>query len=282
MAACRGRFYFDGQAFRSAVLFGEEAFSSGRSFYEVMRVMGGACIFMEDHILRLQQSAGLSGLSFPFDPQWIYDTIRTLISRNRLLNGNIKLVLNFNGNNQAALYACLVPYSYPGPSLYRKGIDTALFSVVRGDPNVKRIIPAVQQPLREFISRKKIYEALLVDANGNITEGSRSNVFFIRGETLYTAPGKMVLKGITREKVIELCKTLNYKVIETPVSINTLNKMDSAFLTGTSPMILPIRTIGLITFMPVNQVMDRLRNAYAGRIEDYISAALKSTFQSGM
>jgi branched-chain amino acid aminotransferase len=280
MAACRGRFYYDGQSFRSAVLFGEEVFDSGISIYEVMRVMGGVCVFMEDHVLRLKQSAGLSRLTIPFDIQWIYNIVRTLITRNRLLNGNIKLVLNFS-NNQAVLYAYLVPYSYPGPSLYRKGIDTALYSVVRSDPNVKRIVPAIQQTLREFISAKKIYEALLVDANGKITEGSRSNVFFIRGETLYTAPGNMVLKGITREKILALCKELNYKIIETPVSTDSLDKMDSAFLTGTSPRILPIRTVGTRTFMPDNRVMQHLRNAYDKLVKGYISAVLQHTRQSG-
>jgi branched-chain amino acid aminotransferase len=280
MAACRGRFYFDGQAFRSVVLFGEEAFEAGISFYEVLRVKGGVCLFMEDHVWRLQQSAGLSKLALPFDIQWIYNIIRTLITRNRLLNGNIKLVLNFS-NNQAVLFAYLVPYSYPGPSLYRKGIDTALYNVVRSDPNVKRIVPAIQQTLREFISSKKIYEALLVDANGKITEGSRSNVFFIRGETLYTAPGNMVLKGITREKITDLCKALNYKLIETAVSTDNLYKMDSAFLTGTSPMVLPIRTVGHIAFIPDNRVMQSLRNAYDKLINRYISTVLQHTRQSG-
>jgi branched-chain amino acid aminotransferase len=279
MTACRGRFYFDGQAFRSAVLFDEAAFDQGISFYEVMRVMGGVCVFMEDHVLRLKQSADLSRMLLPVDLQWIYTIIRTLISRNRLLNGNIKLVLNFS-NNKAVLFAYLVPYSYPGPSLYRNGIATALYRVVRSNPNVKRIVPDVQQTLHKFIAEKRIYEALLVDANGNITEGSRSNVFFVRGETLYTAPGNMVLKGITREKITALCKTLNYSVIETPVSTDTLFKMDSAFLTGTSPMVLPIRTVGRIAFLPDNRVMHSLRNAYENLVKGYISTVLKNTVQS--
>jgi branched-chain amino acid aminotransferase len=272
MAVCKGRFYFDGRLFRSTALFGEEVFASGVSFYEVLRVMRGICLFMEDHLLRLRQSASLSGPPFPFDPHFAGHTIRQLIAKNRLKQGNIKLVLHFSDAGKASLYAFVISHSYPGPRAYKEGIVTDLYAAVRRDPNVKRIVPDLQLRLKAFISRKRIYEALLVDENGFITEGSRSNVFFIQGDIIYTAPGEMVLKGITREKVIEICKTLNHKVIEKPVSINNLSQMNSAFLTGTSPMVLPVRQIGRVSFPPSGRVIDRLRNTYNALIEDYLSS----------
>ncbi len=76
-----------------------------------------------------------------------------------------------------------------------------MFKIVRNNPNIKQYNHVYQQQVREFILKTNIYEALLRDDMNCITEGSKSNVFFIRKECVMTAPGEKVLKGITREKV---------------------------------------------------------------------------------
>ena len=104
-----------------------------------------------------------------------------------------------------------------------------------------------------------------------ITEGSKSNVFFIRKECVMTAPGDKVLKGITREKVISFCNKLNYKLIECPISIDTLPSMEAVFLTGTSPKILPVNRIDQITYSTGHPMMKNLMAAYDDLIQEDIS-----------
>ncbi len=103
---------------------------------------------------------------------------------------------------------------------------------------------------------------MLRDEKNCITEGSKSNVFFIANERVMTAPGDQVLKGITREKVFLLCNKLNYKIIECPISIDTLYSMEAVFLTGTSPRILPVNRIDEISYSTGHPMMRNLMKAY--------------------
>jgi len=103
-----------------------------------------------------------------------------------------------------------------------------------------------------------------------VSEGSRSNVFFIRHDLIRTPPGDQVLKGITRNKVIQLCRKLNIKLIEDPISIDELNKFEAVFLTGTSPKVLPVRRIGSMIYNPDHQLTRLLAVAYDELAADYI------------
>lgn len=120
----------------------------------------------------------------------------------------------------------------------------------------------MRQRISEFIRAENLYDALLVGEDETITEGSKTNVFFVKKATLYTAPGDMVLKGITRQKVFDLCKQLNYKIIERSISIITLHKYEAAFFSGTSPKILPIRRIANIQYDVTHPVVKTLMTAY--------------------
>jgi branched-chain amino acid aminotransferase len=190
--------------------------------------------------------------------------------KNGLFNGNIKLTAHFPEITKPGLYTFFIPHYYPPVSFYQQGIDTDHFQAVRVNPNVKQLFPEMRERLAAFISSHSLYEALLVNADGCVTEGSKSNVFFIRGDSVFTPPGDQVLKGITRNKVIELCNQLNIKLIEKSISTEELRSMDAAFLTGTSPKVLPIRQIGNIPFRVPHPVMSSLMKAYENLVAGYI------------
>jgi branched-chain amino acid aminotransferase len=221
--------------------------NNGLVLYEVIRVVDHTCLFLEDHLDRLGVSVALSGRHYALDHFRIRKAMAGLMEWNGLSFGNMNLTLHFPAAGKPCLYAFCVPHSYPTPDMYAAGVETGLFQASRSDPNIKRILPEVREKTLRHIAEKNLYEVLLVRDN-EITEGSRSNVFFITGDALMTPPGDRVLKGITRQKVIELCNTLNIKILEIPVSIDRLGKMDAAFLTGTSPKVLPIRKIGGVRY----------------------------------
>ena len=115
---------------------------------------------------------------------------------------------------------------------------------------------------------KKAFEALLVDSNGYIPEGSRSNIFFIKGDTVYTAPKGDVLLGITREYILKTCKELNIRVIEENIHICDLAKLDGAFMSGTSVNVLPIASIDDIKLNSVdNEIIRAVNNGYMDGME---------------
>jgi branched-chain amino acid aminotransferase len=271
MSDYSGSYYSENTSFKKISSLSASTFETGSCYYEVLRVMNGNCLFIEDHLNRLQTSVSLSGSKYTFQIQEVSAIIKELIRKNKLINGNIRLVMQEREGHPPVLYTYCIPHSYPSGDLYERGVPTAIFKIVRNDPNIKRYNHNYQQQVRDFIQNRNIYEALLQDDMNCITEGSKSNVFFIRNECVLTAPGEKVLKGITREKVILLCSKLNYKLIECPISIDTLTSMQAVFLSGTSPKILPVNRIDQIAYSTGHAMVKNLMAAYDDLIQEDIS-----------
>jgi branched-chain amino acid aminotransferase len=270
-----GSYYSEDSSFKKISSLSVAAFEKGDCYYEVLRVMNGNCLFIGDHLNRLRTSVSLSGLKYTFSHETVSAIIRELIHKNDLVNGNIRLVLQAQEGRAPVLYTYCIPFSYPHREQYEKGVPTALFKVIRQNPNIKQYNHVYQQQVRDFILKNNIYEALLQDDMNCITEGSKSNVFFIRNECVLTAPGEKVLKGITREKVFLLCSNLNYKLIECSISTDTLSSMEAVFLTGTSPKILPVNRIDQIAYSTGHAMMKNLMAAYDDLITEDISISRK-------
>jgi branched-chain amino acid aminotransferase len=277
MAECMGKYFSEGIDFKDINCFDEVIIQTGSSFYEVIRVIDGVCLFFNEHIRRLNDSVRLSGLRFSTGSDILHTIVKELLYRNNLQSGNIKIVIHFAKDRSPVIFTYVIQHVYPTPGMYVKGIYTDFYNIVRKNPNVKRLTPAIQKKLGEFITQKGIYEALLIDEKGFITEGSKSNLFFIINNTLYTAPDENVLKGITRDKIFELCKQLNYNIITKSVSIKNLNNIEAAFITGTSPGVLPIRKISQLLLKVNNPLMLTLKKEYNAMIRHYIDRYRKAT-----
>ena len=104
-----------------------------------------------------------------------------------------------------------------------------------------------------------------------ITEGSRSNVFFVNGNKFYTAPASKVLVGVTRTKVIECIDELDFTVIEEAVLASQTGMFDAVFLTGTSPKVLPVNSIDSIHFEVKNIFVEQLMAKYNSMIDTYLN-----------
>jgi branched-chain amino acid aminotransferase len=266
-------YYSEGKLFKKTASLPEEIWESGKCFYEVFRVINRIPVFLDDHLARLNESVRLSGYSIESGTNEIKAVIGELIRLNHLEVGNIRLVYRIREPDPPVLFSCCIPYSYPDTRQYRLGIPITIYRRVRHHPNIKQYDSLYHQQISEFMTRGNYFEVLLADLQDHITEGSKSNVFLIRHDRLYTAPGKDVLKGITREKVINLCNELNYSVIEKSISIDSLSTMEAVFLTGTSPKILPVNRIDNRSFGVDHPMMRKLMEAYDGLIrrdlEDY-------------
>jgi branched-chain amino acid aminotransferase len=103
---------------------------------------------------------------------------------------------------------------------------------------------------------------LLVDRNGQITEGSRSNVFFIKDGEVFTAPADKVLLGVTRSKIIEIIKGMGVRLHEEAVSAGDIGSFDAAFISGTSPKVLPIASTGSTEFDVNDPILRKVMEKY--------------------
>ena len=239
--------------------------------YEVIRVVDGILLFLEDHLKRLDESVIKSNHSYNIDYEYLKEILLKLQVNNAITTGNVKLLISFHPDEikVPTFLAYQIFHRYPDEKQYRIGIKTSLFAMERENPNIKYSNASLQEKFRREILNQRVYEVLLVDHDGYITEGSKSNLFLIREGFLITPPAKRVLKGITRQKVITICKRLKYDLIEDNISVNKLPLFEAAFITGTSPKVLPVASIDTLTYNSNHPMISDIRVQYDALIEAY-------------
>ncbi len=240
-----------------------------RTIYEVFRIEDGIALFLEDHLQRLFHGLSSFHISHSLKMEELQSDIYTLIDKNNLHNCNIKISCFCDQNSLDTYIAHFIPSRYPSKSMYQNGIKTILHQGVRKNPGIKIANTIVRKEANKDIEDMHVFEALLVNKEGSITEGSRSNVFFIKNNTIYSAPKKLVLPGIMRSMVINLILKNNIPFEEKCVQSSDLDQFDSAFITGTSPRILPIKTIEDTNFNPQHPLLKDLMDKLDSYIREY-------------
>lgn len=244
--------------------------SSGNEggIYEVLRVVDGIPLFLEDHLERFFHSAQLAGINIGYSDTQIGDFLKILIAKNKVESGNILISCKIN------LEAFFISHVYPSDKMYSEGINCGILKAERENPNAKVLHTTVRNRADQIISEKGFYEVLLIDHLGKVTEGSRSNVFFVKGNEIVTPPSNRVLGGITRQKTMQLAADLNIQLVEKEVSFSELQLYDAVFITGTSPKILPVVKIDAFKFNPQNKIVGQLIKSYNELIEMYVKKSV--------
>ena len=269
MNECYGKKFILNGDLQPAELFDNSLVYEGDSIYEVIRMIKGSPVFFRDHMERLATSVKLQHQALLADVPALRKAIISLTRSDKKKETNLKIVFNYNNGSDNYLVYFIEPI-YPSEEQYKKGVKGILFSAERKDPVSK----VINHKLRSFIYQKLIleggYEALLVNGNNLITEGSRSNLFFLKGETLVTAPDNVILNGITRKHILDICRENQIKVKLYCVKVKDISEYDAIFMTGTSPMLLPFYCIDDKVFNVKFPLMERLRQLYMVKAEESI------------
>lgn len=267
---CINNYYIKNGDVKETHEFKYESFNNGISIYEVIRIIDETPLFFEDHIKRLINSFKISNMNMWIDEKKIKDEIIRLNKINNVTFGNIKLIFNFN-NEKKDYFIFFIKHNYPKDIEYDNGVKTITYIGERKTPNAKIIDNNFRSKVNEEIRKASAYEAMLVDRSGNITEGSKSNLFFIKGNEIITSKVKDVLPGVTRKEIINLCSRINIHVVERDVSKDELKDFDAAFISGTSPKVLPIRSVdNVIMYSIRNNVLINIKNEFDKMINTYI------------
>ncbi len=261
MNECSQHKYIHNNTLKNSKEFRDDFFNEGLSLYEVVRILNSKPIFLQEHLDRLEKSAKKMEQIIWLSPTELTKKIELVIQENNLKEGNIKIVFNINETDRN-FYCYFIKHSYPDKQKYLEGVHTTTYSAERSTPNVKAYDHKLRTDTNTIIDSSDIFEVILIDKLGYIREGSRSNIFFIKGNELITAPDNEVLNGIVRGKVIEISEKMGFNVIKEKVTYTELSNFDAAFLTGTSPQILPIKTINAISFNVNHHLLKQLLTAY--------------------
>lgn len=213
------------------------------NIYEVIRIIDSKPLFLKEHLLRLKSS------DCQIDIDLIEDDIWTLInSFKEGLNDNIFISVN-NSTYERGIF--IINGFYPPKEWYEEGIEINTYTIRRTNPNLKIYDVDYKKSIEEHLRNTKVFETLITD-DGIINEGSRSNVFFINKNLVYTPSIDTVLPGITRDKVFEAARNCGIVIYETMIYLKDLKNYDGAFITGTSIDLLPVVKIDKLKLDTVN------------------------------
>jgi branched-chain amino acid aminotransferase len=252
---------------------------------------GPAIFKLEEHTERLFNSTKILGMKMPFDSEVINQVQREVITKNNLKSAYIRPMC-FYGSEGMGLRADNLKVhvmvaawewgAYLGEDNMKNGIRIRTSSYVRHPAHptlslakTNGIYVNSMMALKEALDHG-FDEALMLDIEGFVSEGSGENIFVIRDEVIYTPHLTSALPGITRDTIVTLAKSLGYEIVEKKLSCDEIYNSDEAFFTGTAAEVTPIRDldgnqIGIGSRGPITE---RLQSLYFdcvhGRNSDYL------------
>ncbi len=239
----------------------------------------GAAIFrLQEHTDRLFNSAHILQMKMPFSKQEISDAMCAAVRENKLESAYIRPMAFYGAEAMGIAAKTLSTHvicaawswgAYMGDEALTKGIrvKTSSFSrhhvnitmcKAKANGNYMNSILAHQEAAQDGYD-----EALLLDVDGFVAEGSGENVFIIRKGKLYTPDLTSALEGITRDTIVQLAKEIGLEVIEKRITRDEVYTADEAFFTGTAAEVTPIReldnrNIGTGTRGPITEKLQAL------------------------
>jgi branched-chain amino acid aminotransferase len=219
----------------------------GDGVFEGIRAFDGYVFKLREHVERLYQSAACIELQIPVDRDQMVETVVETLRRNGYANAYIRLVVtrgvgdmgvNPNLCKESSVFVIAEPTSATLPADPR--VLRTIVTSVRRDPvdsttheikslNYLNSVLAVLEA-----NRAQVDYPVMLDHRGFVSEGSTMNIFIVKDGTVSTPPSASgILHGITRARVIGLCRELKYQVLEREVTPFELYTSDEAFFTGT-------------------------------------------------
>ncbi|KAF0203541.1 MAG: branched-chain amino acid [Bacteroidetes bacterium] len=271
MIECSRKFFLMNQQLYGTSLFADMFHPPVNYIYEVFRVSRKIPLFIEDHIERFFHTAKLSAIEIDFSKARLAEYIDLVISNNPSEDGNMKIACYLQADGSVCLFLYFTPHAYPTEEEYTNGVNVDLYFAERKNPNAKVMNIEMRHSTDEAKHEQGVYELLLVDNEGFITEGSRSNVFFIKNNLLITPPADTVLEGITRKQILGLCRENNIVFQETKVHFSELTAFETLFISGTSRRVLPVKKVDNLGFSVANKLLRRLQLLFDKKVTDYLN-----------
>lgn len=260
---CKGDFVSVNNNFVETALFNPEVSLKGTCVYDVIKVKNRDIIHKDLHFKRLADTAKGCNLTLWISFDDLYLRCKSLIEKCNIEEGCLKIVFSFNNNSfqdcKDSLFIHFLNYKQPSPGEYKNGINTLTFKAVRHNPKFKIYNKDLRIAEDNFIADNNINEAILVDNDNNITEGSRSNIFFIKSGELFTPPSDSVLPGITAKIIREICKKSGIIVNETIIPVNSISDYQAAFISDTPRGICPVAKINDVCFNAHNLTLKLIK-----------------------
>lgn len=241
---------------RAVISVFDRGFLYGDGLFEGIRVFNGKLFRWRQHWERFQHGANFLKIAVPFSAEAVAGFAKRLIAENQMPDSLVRLTLSRGVGQRGyspknAERPTLVMATHPmaavepsNPPAWRVFVSS--FRLPAGEPlaRFKNLNKLPQVLARAEADAEGADEALLLNSDGYVVEGSTSNLFWVRGETVCTPPlPSGILPGVTRAVVLEICARAGIDAREENIASGGLEKMDGAFLSLSSSGIAEVEFI---------------------------------------
>ena len=254
--------------------YGMGVFEGARAYHAEK---GTAIFRLQEHTDRLFRSAHILNMPMPFDKETINKACLESVSKNELESAYIRPMCFYGSEGMGLRVDNLKTHvmvaawswgSYLGREALEKGIRVKTSSYTRHHVNITMCkAKANGNYLNSMLALQEALdsgfdEALLLDNEGYVSEGSGENIFIIRNGILFTPDLTSALEGITRETIFDLAKDGDLEIREKRITRDEIYVADEAFFTGTAAEVTPIReldgrTIGKGCRGPITEILQK-------------------------
>ncbi len=254
----------------------------GDSVYETLRTYGGKPFLFSRHYARLEHSAAAIYLQLPWTKSRTFDEVRRTClpgeCRIRLLitRGVGDLSADIETSADPGVIIIVMPLIPPPERIYRDGVEVVISSVRRGGwfAEVKSGSLIHQVMARHEANLRGAYEAILLTADGKLSDGITSNIYLVRGQKILTPSNDAgIVEGITRGVVLSLAREMGLQVVEGIFEAAEIDGVDEMFLTSSTREIVPIARVDGATIGDgkPGPVTLKLLKAYRSAVERLIA-----------
>lgn len=216
--------------------------------FETMRFYNNNIVYLNRHLERMKKSAKMLGLTVPYPSTEIKRLITEAVKRSRAKDVRLRLAL-CACKEKSELTVSAKKYSPPSREKYKKGFSAGISSLRQKEDSPSGRVKLISRLLYELSFKQAkqdgFDEAIILNNRGYICEASRSNIFFIKNNALFTPSLKCpCLPGISRQVIFDIAAKHNIPVYEGKFTISDLAASDAAFLTNSLIGIMPLTRIG--------------------------------------
>ncbi len=251
----------------------------GDGIWDSLRYHNDNFIFLKEHLDRLYKDAKLIDLKLHLTRKKLSEALIKTIQINKMKT-DVHLRIIVSRGIKSTPYQSpkvtiskptiiIIPeYKKPDIKAYKKGLKLVTVKTIRGPINVQNPQINSLSKLNCILAcieanKKNADEALMFDINGNVATNNSTHFFFVKNNTVFTSTGKYCVTGITRQKIIDLCKKNKIKVKEKNFKLKEVLNADEAFCTGSFAGIVPINQINKKKYsLKKNPITKELTNFY--------------------
>ncbi|CAG7655271.1 branched-chain-amino-acid transaminase [Paenibacillus allorhizosphaerae] len=236
----------------------DHGFLYGDGIFEGIRIYNGNIFKSKEHLDRLYDSAKSIMLDIPLKQDEMQQVLIETIRRNELRDGYIRLVVSRGPGDlgldprrspKANVIIIVEQLSIYPEEAYLRGLKTVSVSTRRNvpdalNPKIKSLNYLNNILVKIQANLAGVGEAIMLNSQGYVAEGSSDNIFIVKRGVVYTPPCYVgALEGITRAAIIEICGELGYTLKEEPFTLHDVYVADEVFFTGTAAEVIAVREV---------------------------------------